>query len=407
MSAATQERPSVLTPRPRVRLDYLDGLRGLAALTVVLFHVSGILTNPNDPRPLPAWLHGGKIIAFGHYAVDVFIVLSGFCLMMPVALAGTGRLTRGAGDFFRRRARRILPPYYAALALSILALALAPALRHDDGSILNWYHAPAMLGAVASHLLLLHNLRPDWVFRCNGSLWSVATEWQIYFLFPLLLLPLWRRFGPAAPIVVGFVLGLATLRFHLEDACFWYVGLFAMGMAGAGLAFSPPASASETRRTYLALAAALVLLAPLTVKAGVRGVHPVHDLLVGALTTLLLVFCARHCHRTDDAPRPFVLRVLSLPAVVSLGAFSYSLYLTHAPFLAIFEDVVFRHGAGRMAELTWTVAVGVPLALLFAYAFHLAFERRFMNAPPLRKEGPAPRGPVPVPPAGRGLRTRA
>ncbi|WP_410959855.1 acyltransferase family protein, partial [Salmonella sp. SAL4356] len=58
----------------------------------------------------------------GHLAVSIFIVISGFCLALPVVAAGD-RMRDGSLNFFKRRARRILPPYYGALAFSLLLIA--------------------------------------------------------------------------------------------------------------------------------------------------------------------------------------------------------------------------------------------------------------------------------------------
>ena len=104
---------------PRVKLLFLDGMRGLTALYVLLFHLY-----------IPAGLssavqHGLSWLRFGHYAVGVFIVLSGYSLMLPVARSQDGRIPGGVVDFFKRRARRILPPYYAAIVCSLGILFLA------------------------------------------------------------------------------------------------------------------------------------------------------------------------------------------------------------------------------------------------------------------------------------------
>src|SRR4051812_16368916 len=111
---------------PRVRLAYLDGLRALAASYVVGFHAvlgfgGGELTG--------LWRGLRRAFAFGHEAVAVFIVLSGYCLMLPVIRNQQSPSTVALGAFVRRRAFRILPPYFAALAYSLLLMASLSVLR--------------------------------------------------------------------------------------------------------------------------------------------------------------------------------------------------------------------------------------------------------------------------------------
>src|SRR5947209_3306286 len=104
------------------KLVFIEGLRGLAALYVVIGHICSMA----DPGvfmglrgPGPEWLHVGmQPFGFGHLAVAAFIVMSGFCLQTSLFNGGTGELT-DFKRFFKRRALRILPPYYACLALSV------------------------------------------------------------------------------------------------------------------------------------------------------------------------------------------------------------------------------------------------------------------------------------------------
>src|SRR4051812_10624228 len=99
-------------PPPRAeRFDFLDGLRGLAALYVVLHHAS-----QDVPAPmLRGWAAAARfLLRHGHFAVAVFIVLSGYCLMRPVARDASRQIRGGTLAYLRRRAWRILPPYYAA-----------------------------------------------------------------------------------------------------------------------------------------------------------------------------------------------------------------------------------------------------------------------------------------------------
>ena len=93
-------------PSP-IHLDFLDGLRGLSALFVVLHHATGGVPREDVSR----WLFRITSLLFldGHYAVAVFIVLSGFSLMLPVVRSPDHRLRGGFLGYLKRCAWRILP----------------------------------------------------------------------------------------------------------------------------------------------------------------------------------------------------------------------------------------------------------------------------------------------------------
>src|SRR5579883_2111781 len=187
--AATNHPPN----RARLRLDYLDGLRGLAAIYVVVYHIYvDMSAQLQTVAHSSVWVTLVQaVLSHGRTSVAAFIVLSGYCLMLPVARSPDGQLTGGWVRYLRRRARRILPPYYAALVLSLLVAIVIPThwlpLMGEQ-----WNHGQPALnpGAIVSHVLLLHNWSHTWEYRINPPMWSVALEWQIYFLFPLLLLPI-------------------------------------------------------------------------------------------------------------------------------------------------------------------------------------------------------------------------
>src|ERR1700683_4166213 len=119
----------------KVHLGFLDGLRGLAALYVVCHHpfLEG-LAGPGGhalPHDLVMSL---STLGDGQAAVDIFIVLSGFCLMIPVVRSENGELAGGTSGFLKRRARRILPAYYGVLILSLILIGAVPLLNrvlHD------------------------------------------------------------------------------------------------------------------------------------------------------------------------------------------------------------------------------------------------------------------------------------
>jgi len=376
-----------MTRKEAYRLEYLDGLRAVAALYVVLFHTgNGFL---DSERPLHGFARSlQRALSFGHDAVAVFIVLSGYCLMLPVARA-EGLLVRGIPNYIARRAWRILPPYFAALGGSLLLIAVAPVLETPTKTI--WQDSfPAFgFGPIVSHLLLIHNLFPAWIHTINGPLWSVATEWQIYFFFPFVLLPIWRRFGAGRTLLVAFALGGALtwlVPSAARSASSWYIGLFGLGMCAAGINFASRPAESRLRERApwgiisLGMVAAVLCGVTLLIKYWFRFM-PYSDALVGAATASVLLYLTPHALRPAQQ-HPLLLRFLQSGPLVALGRFSYSLYLTHLPIVALCYFGLHRLELTPELEMLSLILLGLPLSVLFSYAFFWVFERRFVGAPP-------------------------
>src|SRR4051794_11475469 len=139
----------------------------------VVAHHMWLAVWPAFPRNAgPSWL---APLLYGHLAVAVFIVVSGFSLALA-PLGDRGRLRGGTRRFIRRRAWRILPAYWVALVLSTAIAALS-------------LHSLAGPGTIAKSLTVHSLLLQDAIDSQppNGAFWSIAVEWQIYFVFPLIL----------------------------------------------------------------------------------------------------------------------------------------------------------------------------------------------------------------------------
>ena len=254
----------ISVPIRRKHLAYLDGLRAVAALYVVAFHIR-------------AYYHSSlgeitqKIVlpfSFGSYAVGVFIVLSGFCLMLPVARSEDGLLRGGVKRFLLSRARRILPPYYFAMAFSLLLIALF--IGHKTGT--PWdTSVPVTKIGLLSHLVMLQDIGHATWSQIDSPLWSISVEWRIYFCFPVLVL-LWRRLGlwvtTALALAVSYALVFAfrhvpiLMHFNSQENGIspQYLGLFALGMLASGIAFSERAPLLALRSWRSALGAPLLAL---------------------------------------------------------------------------------------------------------------------------------------------------
>ncbi|WP_164928957.1 acyltransferase family protein [Gloeobacter violaceus] len=377
--------------KPSLRLHYLDGLRGLTALYILFFHLWCDLSFKPQLRlagePMPTWLQAATAWAgYGLFSVGIFMVLSGYCLMLPV-VRSDGRLRGGVTGYLKRRAWRILPPYFAALGLSLLVIALVGA---GSGQSLGYMWDKAMNGftweGVLAHLLLVHNWSEAQASTISAPLWSVATEWQIYFLFPALLLPLWRRIGIAAAVAVGFGVGLAPVVLFdgwLAWAAPWYVGFFALGMAAAVWEFAPGRGLVKLTTSQLKLTSGslwlLIVLAATARSFGLLAVpQPVFHLLIALATPCLLMYCTR-LSLEGRGGTSVVMRLLESPPVLALGAFSYSLYLVHAPLQGVSWLLVDKLPVTADVQLLLFAPLTVVLSLLCARGFYLWAERPFVQ----------------------------
>lgn len=375
-------------------LAFLDGLRGLAAFYVVVHHVYYIERDKSGYKEAlnPMLKHFIHWLNFGEVAVAVFIVLSGYVLMLPV-LRANGEIKGGLGRFFLRRARRILPPYYALLAISMVLIAFVPGMERIN--CITWDGPPndnLSRMNVISHYLMFHNIRFEWKFGIVPPAWSIATEWWIYFFFALLLLPLRRRVGMAVTVALTFA---ATFLPHFlterfmgrpigDEARPWFVALFTFGMAACEL------HSNENVRTKLKsvwMPLALFFFGCYSAIAYFNepwlweNVH-VTDTLIGLATACFIVYCANAASAAaqSNAAKPLALRFLESKPLVSLGYFSYSLYLTHFAVHWFFHaNLSRRMDASVELKLLVMMVVSVPLAVLAGYVIHRLFERPFLS----------------------------
>ena len=344
------------------RIIGLDGIRGLAALFVV-FHHTWIRSFPGYPADHSPFWAGWMI--YGRLAVDVFMVLSGFSL--AVSPARHGWHLGGVGRFLRRRAWRILPPYWAALAFSLL---------------IAWFVIPQPGGGIPNGRTLIVDglLLQDWTDAPspNRAFWTIAIEAHLYFVFPLLLLMI-RRIGAA--IMVAAVTGVVLVVQYTASAAELvrltpeFAVLFAVGIVAARILTVAPARQSWPWH-WIALAIATPVLALMAWKGSVWTIGQqlfwVQLALAPAIGCLLAALAT-------GRPAPLV-RLLDTAPFRRLGSFSYSLYLTHAPIVVI---VYFKLIDGRFTQgvpsLLASLAIVVPATILVAWLFGSLFEIPFQR----------------------------
>jgi peptidoglycan/LPS O-acetylase OafA/YrhL len=379
-----QDNKSLPPANSNIRLHYLDGVRGLAAFYVVLHHAYLQVAWQHQTTLLSLVKFLTKWLEYGSFSVVIFIVLSGYCLTLPVVK--TKYLKGGFFRYIKRRAIRIMPPYYAALILTLLLPIFLPILSKYSDTI--WSNTGEFsLAALISHFFLFHNLHPSWAYKIDYPMWSIPIEWQIYFLFPLILLPIWRRWGLRATVLSALILGFSPhlIPGHVLDYLKpWYFSMFTLGMAGAIVGFSQQPKLITFRKQMpwgklsIVVGAILAAIAIPQTRNWLYTHEVITDPLVGFLTTCLLIYCTLHA--SDRAPKtwnPF-LKLVSHPWLVKLGTFSYSLYLIHAPILAAIDLYLESIQVSSVWRLAIVMFVSVPFSIAISYLFHLLFEKRFI-----------------------------
>ncbi len=341
------------------RFERIDQLRGLAALAVVVCHlsVSAYKGAPNAGAPPFPWL--GLVLGFGYLGVPLFFVVSGFCIHLPQAHARVAG--RGAapdwGRFFRRRLWRLYPPYLSSLALGAALLLLSTGQVAVQGP------------AIVAQALLLHTFHPATFDGLNPPAWTLALEAQLYLAYPVVFwlvarLRPWRALFLVLGITMlyrGILLsdpfparfGGVAWEFFLARWFEWTLGALVAEWAAGGLELP-----RALRSPWLA-AAALALAVGIEWHTWRFGVYALKEPLDGLAFALVLT-AALDRERAEGA----AARASRLARWLSgVGACSYSLYLVHRPIQLAFEPL-----ARSAAASPFVLEHGIPSSLLILAA---------------------------------------
>lgn len=363
------------------RLRGIDALRGVAALGVVFYHAveQGQNVLPNNFLQYPV-----RVVqfasSFGYIGVFLFFVISGFCIHLQWAKAKAAGIDPDIrfGPFWKRRLRRLYPPYLIAILLYLLLTAFSIGIDVTHFFVYD----------VVMHLLMLHNLDPHTCYTINGVFWTLAIEEQLYLAYFLLLF-IRVRWGWGVTIAVCLLARVAWMGLsHIvwlktgfgipvpeSAAAHWFT--WALGAIGVEVAFGLIRLRGWSRN--LPLAAALIVGAsalstslPLIHKdtflhnASWYLIHPLWGLGFFILVNKMVL-----------AEQSW-LRQAKLPSLVSifstLGIFSYSIYLTHE--LVIMQS--WRWVTPGRLQLENVLVAVIPATILFAWVFFWFCEKPFM-----------------------------
>lgn len=343
------------------RITGLDGLRGLASLAVVLYHLS-LIARPEMSETGWAWLTQSplKLLFPGTEAVLVFFALSGLVVALPALRTGF--------TWARYYPSRLLRLYLPVVGALILATVLIVAIPRDASAMPegSWLRDAQATSVSPGSFLAEASLLPA-SYDIDNVLWSL--RWELFFS---LLLPVfvWLaiRFRRASAYL-AVLAAVATVAGRVLDIdALVYFPVFLLGTVIAvnldGIREFSQRLHARSLWPILAAVAAVLLIASWLARP-VVGVYPapVEDVIwglagVGAALIVLLAIVW-----------PFLRRACERPTALWLGRISFSLYLVHAPVLGTLGYLL-------GAERWWLVClIGLPLSLGVSALFYRWVER--------------------------------
>ncbi|GAB2707304.1 peptidoglycan/LPS O-acetylase OafA/YrhL/lysophospholipase L1-like esterase [Microbacterium marinum] len=362
-----------MTRPPSARLAGLDGLRAVAVLLVVVYHLFPALPG-RDGMP------GAATLPLGFVGVDVFFVISGFLIttLLLRERDETGSIALGA--FWRRRARRLLP------AIAVMVLVCAS---------LAWMVGGDVLVGLGTQIAGAATFAYNWVAIASGSayfgagsfdstspellrnLWSLGVEEQFYLLWPLLLpavllLRRWRvafavALAAASAVWAAVLVGDGVTRVYYGTDTHAY-GL----LLGVALAFVRPASRTRgVPGAVGALAVAALVALALLPSPSDAVAFPWLLVAASALTVVAIAAAVR--------PGAWLGRALDVATMRWIGERSFGLYLWHWPLVVLLTYAT----TGSSPDVAVPLEIGALSLILTLIATELSY--RFVEQPVRRR----------------------
>ena len=383
------------------RLPQVDWLRAVAALGVFVFHVSALSGFPK--RVLPAFAISGRSfshipspLSLGASGVNLFFVLSGFCLALQQWRRGDTILRgRALRAYARNRVARIVPAYWAAILVSAAVVVC-----------LTGVEVRQILGTAVLHLFFLHGFDPRSFLSLNGALWSMAVEVQFYVVFPIVLRLYAKHGGKRFLLIIGGVtlgyrllvsvlplptqpIGGIELASLLSYQLPGRILEFALGMWLADLYLHKP------EQSKAIFAWAWIPILPVALWCRAAGPSALADPMLGILYCAITGFAVLSMGVRTGGITSFMEQ-----RAAAFGRASYSFFLIHLPILEIivrFWPVDYAHPYLSFARLSlvgfaFSAAAG---ALLYHGVEWPLWER--LRAPHVGLRGVADNMPLPTP----------
>ena len=344
-----------VTSKPSHKIPALDCLRGVAILAVLGYHILGASFYHFGLPSVGLWPDWSAApsrsflifypLSLGWAGVQLFFVISGFV----IHLSYLGRPeSHSVSRFYHRRFWRIVPPYWASLIAFVL---------------LGLWTAPFSIMDIVLHTALCHDFSARYFFTINPSYWSLAVEFHIYLLYPLLL-PLGRRvallavFGViclATQFAVGRWLVAGDLQNLIANSLLvnlshWWLGVVIAERYIEGTRIFPSWSVWP-----------LIIVAALSSQCSLTGLYS---------SSFIAVACAALVEWAIYNPAIASRRLGR--ALGFVGVISYSLYLWHQPILHSIKPLLPDHPIWQMVLQGFVIT---PILIVLSWASYRWIEQ--------------------------------
>ena len=329
---------------------YIDGLRAVAVLLVVLFHLDV------------------QLVSGGFIGVDVFFVISGFLITRNII----SRLNEGSfsiTEFYAGRIRRLLPALMATILMTIVAAGIFLPPMHLEKFGLSSLYA-------LFHLSNVHFYQSAGYFDTSSELkpllhlWSLSVEEQFYLFWPIILLFTSRLFSRLwIPLMIA---GLSLMSFvaaeyfiDLDPDAVFYLTIFRCYEFGIGalIVFARRWKFANDTISVFLFACAFLLLLHQSISINKFDPFPGKMVLLTALASGVMLWL--------HYPVWLGKKLLESRLATFIGRISYSLYLTHWPIIVLTKHAV-------LGPLTPTLQIGLLLASIgSAFLLHSLIENPF------------------------------
>ncbi len=366
----------------------IDGLRFIAIVSVVLFHLSGFLTQKMEMSSgNPPFNNLQHLLSHGHLGVPLFFAISGFILGLPFAKhhLGKGEIVN-LKKYFSRRLTRLEPPYIVVMTVLLFgAVYIARSISLQDG-----------IKSYLSSLIYSHNfIYPGTLPKLNAVAWSLEVEVQFYILAPLMAYIFTiknisiRRF--LIPLLALFFLVLKHLAHLPFISLINYFQYFLIGFLLAELYVSNSLLIPKTKFDYL-IGLFFFLIIWVFDNDDLDSVwHKVIWESIQVLSIFIFYYYVLF-HK--------IFKFLSLRLITNIGGMCYSIYLLHYPIISMFGNPIVNYSFSSSVIINVIIYSTILLFLVISIssAFFLLIERPCMDknwyknifTPSLSKSGKNP-----------------